>query len=493
MVVSMMQTLVVPILGIIERDLHTTVVDANWLTTATLLSAAICTPLFGRFGDQYGTKPMLIGVLALALAGSVLAAISTALPWLIVARALQGSATAIFPLAQSVLRDRLPPERLPGAMGLVSGTLAFGTGVALVGAGLLTRGPAPDYHRVFWMAAGVSALALLAVAVVVPPSRATPGGPTDWLGALTLAAMLTLLLLPLSRGSIWGWSSGTTLGCFAGAAVMAAVWALVEHRSREPLVDMRMLVVPHVLFANLAGLLLGFAMFSQFLGVSALVQIPAEPDGYGFGATVLQASVGYLMPSAMASLIAARAGGALVRRIGAHQTLAAGAACGAAGFAVLAVAHGTTCSVVVAGVLVGVAVSFGFATLPAVLLGSVPSHRTGIANGINSVFRSVGSSLASALIGTLLMVKPAEQLTPGASILPSEGRFTWCFCLAAGAFVLVVVLALAGLWRPAPAGSPRLRAVNSRRWNVPRRWTLRNVRSTSIPRLKNSERENTWR
>jgi MFS family permease len=454
MVVSMMQTLVVPILGVIQRDLHTTGADASWLTTATLLSAAICTPLLGRFGDQHGTKPTLIGVLALTLAGSVLAATSTALAWLIIARAMQGASTAIFPLAQSVLRDELPRERLPGAMGLVSGTLAFGNGLALVGAGMLMQGPSPDYHRVFWMAAGMSALALVAVAVVVPPSPTRPGGRTDWLGALALAAMLSLLLLPLSRGSLWGWSSDTTLWSFGGAVVMTAVWALVEHRVREPLVDMRVFALRPVLFANLAGFLLGFAMFSQFLGVSALVQIPAEPDGYGFGATVLQASVGYLMPPAVASLIAAQVGGALVRRIGARRTLASGAACGAAGFTMLAVAHDKTGWVVAAGMLVGVAVSFGFATLPAVLLGAVPASRTGIANGINSVFRSVGSSVASALIGTLLIVKPVKNLTPRVFVLPPEGRFTLGFSLAGGALVLVVVVALIGLTTAHPDAGP---------------------------------------
>jgi hypothetical protein len=121
----------------------------------------------------------------------------------------------------------------------------------------------------------------------------------------------------------------------------------------------------------------------------------------------------------------------------------------------------------------------------------VPSHRTGIANGINSVFRSVGSSLASALIGTLLMVKPAEQLTPGASVLPSEGRFTLCFCLAAGAFVLVVVLALAGLAARTSVRLPyssceQLEVERSTAVDAPQRPL--DIDST----LKNSERENTW-
>ncbi|WUD78123.1 MFS transporter [Streptomyces sp. NBC_00510] len=440
MVVSMMQTLVVPVLGTVQRDLNASAADVSWLTTATLLSAAVCTPLLGRAGDQYGRRPVLLGALALTLIGSVLAALSATLPLLIAGRALQGASTAVFPLAQAVLRDELPARRLPAAMGTVSGTLAFGNGLALVGAGLLTTGPAPDYHRVFWLAAAMSALSLAAVAAVVPPSRVTTGGRLDWLGALGLATTLVLLMLPLSRGTVWGWTSAPTLGCLAAGALAAAAWIRVERAAADPLVDVRMLVHRPVLFANLAGLLLGYAMFSQFILVSALVQIPPAA-GYGFGASVLRASVQYLLPPALASLAAARLGGLLVRRTGPRRTLAMGAAVGAVGFALSATAHGRGALVVGAAVLVGVAIAFGFTALPAALLTAVPPEHTGAANGVNSVARSVGSSLAGALVATLVAAGP-----PGHA--PAESRFTLCFALAAGAFVLVAAFARFGMTTP---------------------------------------------
>ncbi|NBM17379.1 MFS transporter [Streptomyces sp. GC420] len=445
MVVAMMQTLVVPILSVIQRDLSLAPSTVGWLTTATLLSAAVFTPLLGRLGDQRGKRPVLLGVLALTVAGSVLAAATDSLALLITARVLQGASTAIFPLALSVLRDELPPYRLPGAMGLVSGTLAFGSGFALVGAGLLTQGADPDYHRVFWLATALSVVALAAVAVVVPPSAGATGGRTDWWGAATLAAALVLLLLPVSQGNLWGWGSAGTVGCLVGAAVMSGVWVLVERRVKDPMVDMRMFVLRPVLHTNIAGVLLGFGMFTQFIGISYLVQTPAELAGYGFGASVLRASVLYLLPGAVASLVAAQLGGALVRRIGARVTLAAGAGAGVLGFAWLALAHGTTASVVVAGILTGIAVSFGFATLPAFIVAGVPVHQSGIANGINSIARSVGSSVGSAVITTLLTANTLPGLPPGAPRLPAEGQYTLSFGLGALAFALVVLVALAGL------------------------------------------------
>ncbi|MFD5744121.1 MFS transporter [Streptomyces massasporeus] len=444
MVVSMMQTLVVPILGIIQSDLKATTANVSWVTTATLLSAAVFTPLLGRFGDQHGKKPTLVGVLIVMIAGSVLAATTTSLTWLIVGRVMQGAATAIFPLALSVLREEIRPEKLHGAMALVSGTLAFGSGLALVGAGLLTRGSDPDYHRVFWLAAVLAVVALAGVLITVPASRTKAGGRTDWLGALTLGMLLVLLLLPISQGHEWGWTSGRTLGAFAGAVVMTGVWVLTESRVKDPMVDMKMFVHRPVLFTNLAGLLLGFAMFTHFIGVSYLVQMPEDLVGYGFGASVLAASVVYLLPTTLVSLIGAQFGGVLVGRLGARFTLAAGACFGVLGFTWLTTAHDTTASVIGAGMLIGLAISFGYASMPALIVAGVPAHQTGIANGINSISRSVGSAVASAVITSLLASK-SVPLPAGMPALPQESQFTLSFALAGAAFILVAAVALIGL------------------------------------------------
>ncbi|MEY9989158.1 MFS family permease [Streptomyces sp. V4I8] len=451
MVVSMMQTLVVPILGIIADDLQATTANVSWVTTATLLSAAVFTPLLGRFGDQHGKKRTLIGVLLVMIAGSVLAATTTSLTWLIVGRVMQGAATAIFPLALSILREEIKPEKLPGAMALVSGTLAFGSGLALVGAGLFTQGSDPDYHQVFWLAVVLAVMALAGVWFAVPASRETTGGRTDWLGAITLGALLVLLLLPVSQGHEWGWTSGRTLGSLAGAVVMAVVWVVTERRVEEPMVDMKMFAHRPVLFTNLAGLFLGFAMFAQFIGVSYLVQIPEDIAGYGFGASVLGASVVYLLPTTLVSLVGSQFGGVLVRRLGARVTLAAGACFGVLGFMWLTVAHDTTASVIGAGMVIGLAISFGYAAMPALIVASVPAHQSGIANGINSISRSAGSAVASAVITSLLASKTIP-LPDGMPQLPEESQFTMSFAIAGVAFVLVLAVALVGI---KPAHAPR--------------------------------------
>jgi MFS family permease len=449
MVVAMMQTLVVPILTLIQTSLGTTTANASWVTTATLLSAAVFTPLLGRFGDQHGKKPTLVAVLVVMVAGSVLAATTHSLLWLIVGRVLQGAATAIFPLALSVLREEIRPAKLPGAMALVSGTLAFGSGLALVAVGLLTAGDNPDYRSAFWMATILAVLALLAVVFLVPATRQKSGGRTDILGALSLAATLVLLLLPITQGHEWGWSSTRTVGSFAGAVVMAAVWVLVERRVREPLVDMSMFVHRPVLFANAAGLLVGFGSFTSFIGISYLVQMPSAITGYGFDASILRASVEYLLPSAMMSLLAAPAGGQLVRRHGPRVVLALASAFGVAGFAWIAADHSHTASVIGAGMLIGVAISFGYAAMPAVIMASVPHHQSGIANGINSISRSTGSAIGTAVITTVLASKSVENVPAAYAGLPAESQFTLSFVIAGAALALVALVAWLGLRTPA--------------------------------------------
>ena len=452
MIVSMNLTLVVPILGLIQESLDTTAANAGWVTTATLLSAAVFTPVLGRLGDQHGRKPALVGVLVVLIVGSVLAATTHSLPWLITGRVLQGAATALFPLALSVLREEIGPRRLPTALAMASGGFAFGSGVGLAAAGLLTWGPDPDYRGVFWVATGAAVIVLVAVLTLVPATRHTIGGRTDVLGTLSLAAALVLLLLPVTQGHAWGWSAPITIGCFAGSVVMAAVWVLVERRVPDPLVDMRMFVHRPVLFANAAGFLVGYGTFALVIGVSYLVQTPPEVAGYGFGASVLLATVGYLLPSTVVSLLTAPVGGQLVRRFGPRVVLVLSSAFGTAGFVWLALDLGRAPSVIAGAALVGAAISLGYAAMPTIIVSGVPQHESGIANGLNSIFRSAGGAVGSAVIITVLAARSIEGSPAGAPALPAESQFTLSFLLAGGAFALITLVAFLGLRHIGVAG-----------------------------------------
>ncbi|WP_197008365.1 MFS transporter [Longispora fulva] len=459
MIVSMMQTLVVPILGTIGHRLHASSTDVSWVLTANLLAAAVLTPLLGRLGDQLGKKKVLVASMIVLVAGSLLAATTSSLGLLITARALQGVGTAIFPLAIGIARDEIRPAKLPGAMALISATLSVGGGVGLVATGLLIQGDNPDYHRVFWLATALAALALVAVVALVPAgTRAKVASRVDWLGAATLGATLVALLLPLSQGNSWGWTSARTLGLFAASVVLAGLWVLVERRVAAPLVDLRMFARRQVAMTNIAALLFGFAMFGMFIGASTMVQIPHALAGYGFGATVLRAAVEYLLPSSLVSVLAAPLGGLLVRRIGAKAVLALGTVTGVVGFSSFALWHEKSWQVIAAVMISGVAISLGYAAMPALIVAAVPVEQTGIANGLNSIARTVGSSVASAVVTTLLTSRLVvhKPFPP----LPAESGFTLTFWLCAGACALAALVTLIGVRGNTHSEPPHVVALN---------------------------------
>jgi len=440
-VTALLQTIVVPVLGPIGASLHASPSDVGWVLTANLLAAAVLTPVLGRLGDVHGRRPVLLGILSSVAAGSLLAALTSSLPLLVAGRVLQGAAFGLFPLSIGILRDELPAHRLTGAMAVVSGTLGAGGGVGLVLTGLLTRGGG-DYHRVFWLALGVALLALLLAAVVVPGRERPVGltGGVDWLGGAVLGASLVLLLLPLSKGGQWGWTSPVTLGCFVASAAVFAGWVVLEHRVKAPLVTPVLMANRQVLVTNTAAVFVGLSVFVAFLGVSGFVQTPSS-SGYGFSASVLSASAVYLLPGALAGVVAAPLGGRLVSRAGGRVVLVLAALTGAAGFVLMAVLHSASWELILGSLLVNVAVSLAFAAMPALIVAEVPPDQTGVANGVNSICRSVGSAVASALVVTLL----ASDLLP--SGLPHESAYVGAFAIGAAGCLLAAALVAVGLPR----------------------------------------------
>jgi predicted MFS family arabinose efflux permease len=437
---SLLQTLVVPVLGAIAEQLHVSTGAAGWVLTANLLAAAVLTPVLGRLGDLRGERPVILGILVVVAVGTVLAIVATSLPWLLVGRILQGASYGLFPLSISVLRRELPAARLSVAMSVVSSTIAVGGVVGLVGTGLLA-GDGADYRRPFWIGLAVVLLSLALSALLLPRRPATGTGRVDWWGALMLGAGLVLLLLPVSQGHAWGWASPAVLGCLAAAALTLAGWVLLQQRTAEPLVRPAMLADRRTVIPNIAGLMTGIALFASFLAVLQYVQAPPEVTGYGFGASVLQASVVYLLPGAVAGILAAPYAGRLVSRLGPLPTLLAGATSGVAGFGLLAVLRGTPWVVVVAGLLTQLAVTVAYAALPTLVVQAVREDETGVANAVNSIARSVGQALGSTLAVTFI----AANVDP-ATGLPRDIAFTLVALTGAVSTAAVMLVAAAGLW-----------------------------------------------
>ncbi|BCY08614.1 MFS transporter [Actinoplanes sp. L3-i22] len=433
---SMIQSVPVPVLPQIASQLGVDATTVGWVTTATLLAASACTPLLGRLGHVLGIKPVFVGTLILTLIGSVLAATVHDIGWLIAARILQGTSFGLFPLGISLLRHELPAHKLTNAMAVVASTLGVGGGVALVAAGLLTQNGA-DYRRVFWLCVLVSALAL-ALSLTLP-KRAGGGGRVDVLGAVVLSAGLVSLLLPISQGHTWGWSSPRVLVLFAAAIVILAGFLLLERRLAAPLVSVQLLRHRPILITNLAAMSVGFAMFALQLATSYFVQSPRAYTGFGFTATVLQTSVVFLLPGAAASIVVGPLAGRLVGRIGPRLVLALACGIAALSTASLAFLHDSKGAVIAGFVVASCAIAMAYASMPALLVAHVDPHDTGIANSVNSIMRTIGGTIGSALVITILA---GQTHLVGKVALPTENAYRISYALGAIVFAVGGALVL---------------------------------------------------
>lgn len=176
-VAAIMQTLVVPLIGDLPSILDTSPSNASWVVTATLLSAAVATPVAGRLGDMYGKRRMLLVSVIPLVVGSVVCALSSAVVPMIVGRGLQGLGMGVVPLGISLLRDLLPPEKLGSSIALMSASMGVGGALGLPFAAAVAENS--SWRVLFWVAAALSLLVAVLAWLFVPAGRGGRG-----LGAL---------------------------------------------------------------------------------------------------------------------------------------------------------------------------------------------------------------------------------------------------------------------------------------------------------------------
>ncbi|MYS83905.1 MFS transporter [Embleya scabrispora] len=444
-VAGAMPAVVVPVLPDIARELSVSPGSANWAVTAGLLSSAVTVPLFGRIADLRAGRGVLVCCLSVLTVGAVLSALAPSFPLFLLGRALQGTAGAVFPLAITVLYREVGGDRLTTAVALVSGTLAVGGGLGPVAAGLLNRAY-PGYRVLFGGCAAVAACAVLLVVLFVPRRAVVdPAGRVDVAGAAVLGTGLVLVMLPLSQGGSWGWTSPAVPAMAVAAAVVLGLFVRFERGRRDPLLAMNLLRQRPVMVANALSALVGAVMFLSVLALTQLVRERPESAGYGFGASALTASVVYLLPMTVASMIAAPIGGRSVARLGARFTLVAAGLAGVGGFGVLTVAHDRPYQVVAASFTIGVMVSLGYAAIPSLLAEFVPASRIGMANSANALTRWIGGAAASSFVAAVL----AAFSTNGAP--PREGAIVVLAGSGLAVALTVVLLARFGLPTPRAA------------------------------------------
>src|SRR3954469_24699306 len=223
---ALAQTTLIPALGELKTALHTDSSGVAWTLTGYLLAAAVFTPLFGRLGDMFGKRRLLVISLGFFAAGSVVSGLRDPLGVVVAGRVLQGVGGGIFPLCFGIIRDEFPRERVGQSIGLISATLGIGGGLGLVLGGLLVDHA--SYHWIFWLSAAMSAAAAVAIFLFIPESPDRTPGKVDLRGAAVLGVGLVLPMVAISRANTWGWGAPKTLLLIAGGLAVLAAWVQLQ-------------------------------------------------------------------------------------------------------------------------------------------------------------------------------------------------------------------------------------------------------------------------
>ncbi len=438
LLVAVVGSLGAPLITAVAEHYRVSLAAAQWTLTIALLSGAVTTPLLGRLGSGPRRRTVVLVTLAVVVAGSVLTVIPLPFALLLVGRAAQGVGLGLIALMMATARDHLGERQAAGTIALLSVASTAGIGVGYPLAGLLTD--LGGIRAAYALGLVVTAAALLAAFVVLPAgpvAPARPSGSVDVRGAVLLAIALFALLIVISQTGLWRDHAVLTAATLVVSLLLLTAWAILEARTDQPLVDVRLLRNPSVATANLVMLTGGVGMYLLLSLITRYVQTPASA-GYGFGLNTFQAGL-VLVPFSLLGFAAGRLVPRLRDRLGARTVLAASTAVVLAAFVLFALARGRLVEPVIAMSLLGIGVGGFSAAMPAVILAATPKAETASAMSVNQVVRSVGFSIGSALGGLILAAHTTD-------VFPQQSGYTTA-AWAGAATTTATLFVIAVSWR----------------------------------------------
>ncbi|WP_067495205.1 MFS transporter [Actinoplanes sp. TFC3] len=431
-------------------DLGITEADQQWVVTAYTLAFGGLLLLGGRIADYWGRKrTFLVGAVGFAVA-SAIGGLATTGPLLFGARALQGAFGALLAPASLALLTVLFTNAKERAKAFaVYGAIAGG-GSAV---GLLLGGVLTEYASWRWCLLVNIPIALIALALavpVVPESRADGDTSYDIPGAVIVTLGLASLVYGFTEAAKpgQGWGSGTTWGFIGAGIVLLIVFVLIEKRSKNPLLPLRIVLDRNRGGAYLTSVLVGAGLFGAFLFLALYLQgvLGYTPLKTGFAS----------LPVTVGVLIAATAASNLLPRIGPKPMMVVGPILAAAGMLILRFIDLDTsfwAQLFPAQILLGLGLGFTFVPLSSLALVGVPGHDAGAASAALNATQQVGGSLGTALLNTIATSAITAYVAAHPPTSQQEGQrvgllaqadgyshaFTWAAALILLAAVVVTV------------------------------------------------------
>ena len=395
----------------ISEDTGSPISTLQWAVTGYMLVGAAVIVTSGAMGDVFGRRKVFLGGLFLFVASCVLIALSTSGAGVIIGRCIQGAAgCTLVAGGLSLLTVATSGNERLKSVSYWGAATAIGAAAGPLVGGLLVE--TMSWQALFWIDAAIAALCIpLTLKSVEESSDPTRPRSIDWLGTVLIAAILAPLILGLSEGADWGWTSPSTILCFVISVVALVAFVYAEKRSSAPLVDLG-LMRNKLLIASTVGILIGAGTINGLMFVVSLYF--QSPDTLNMSA--LETGLATI-PATLGLVLLAPVVPKLAKSLGSRIVIAVGFALTTVGFAVLIATDASWKygAFVIPLVVVASGLALSNGPCSSIATSSVPSEQVGSASGISNMARYVGGSVMTAIVGAIYASVTTSQLNDGAS------------------------------------------------------------------------------
>ncbi|MEJ7791447.1 MAG: DHA2 family efflux MFS transporter permease subunit [Gaiellaceae bacterium] len=422
----------------IQIDLGFSQENLQWVISAYALVFGGFLLLGGRSADLLGRRRIfMLGLVAFTI-GSLICGLAWSEGSLIGARAIQGlGAAAISPAALAILMTTFAEGRERNiALGVWGAVGGFGAAAGVLLGGVLTD--ALSWEWIFFVNIPVGLAALALTTLLLTESRDSRVRTFDAPGGVLVTAGLSSLVLGITQGNDWGWSSGRTIGVFVAAAALLAGFVIWELRAKEPLMRFGIFRTTTVLGANVAGFILGTALFSTFLMLTLYMQ---QVLGY----SAMKTGVAYLAVAGT-SIVWANVAAALVGRVGVKPLIAAGMAILGLGmllFTQVSVGGSYAADLLPGFLILAFGMALCFVPISIAALAGVKQAEAGLASGLINTSQQIGGAVGIALLSTVAISRTESEVASGAALPEAlTSGFQLAFWVGTGIAAAGVIAAL---------------------------------------------------
>ena len=368
-----------------------------WVATAYLLASTVSIPIYGKLSDIYGRRIFFISGMVIFLIGSALSGTSQDMTQLIIYRGIQGlGAGAMMPLAIAIIGDIFPPSERGKWQGLITSVFGLATILGPILGGTITDNW--GWRWVFYVNMPIGVIAILTAGLVLPGALRRVQHTIDYSGAAALIAFAVPLLLAFSwAGTQYAWNSWQIIGLFIFSVVMLVAFILIELRAAEPIISPRLFKNSIFLVSTIAMFMLSAGMFGAILYLPLFVQAVTGNSATNSGVVLTPMMLGFMFSSIV--------GGQILSRTGRYKILAIfGFSVAAVGMFLLSRMTATTSNglislnMIVTGLGIGVMMSL----FTIVVQNAFPFRQLGQVTAGLTFFRSIGSTMGVAVMGTIM-------------------------------------------------------------------------------------------